>query len=179
LEVQTEVPNNVSEPTPEAIRRNIEAVAKLEESFIQNRSMADRLADRVGGFTGSVTFVLLHVLIYGLWIVINLKLIPGFKAFDPYPFMLLSVVVSLEAIFLSTFVLMKQNRMSRRADQRDHLDLQINLLAEREMTMVLQLLQKIATRLGVRVSGEHQELSVETSVEALAQQISEKFQDES
>jgi uncharacterized membrane protein len=165
-------------PTPEAIRRNIEAVAKLEESFVKNRSTTDKLADWIGGFSGSVWFVALHLLVYGLWIPVNLKLIPGLRPFDPYPFLLLSVVVSLEAIFLSTFVLMKQNRMSRRADQRDHLDLQINLLSEREMTLVLQLLERIATRLGVGVPGEHEELSAETSVAALAQQISEKLQDE-
>jgi len=74
--------------------------------------MADRMADWIGGFSGSVTFVFLHMVIYGFWILINLKLIPGIRAFDPYPFLLLSVVVSIEAIFLSTFVLMKQNRMS-------------------------------------------------------------------
>jgi uncharacterized membrane protein len=168
-----------ADPPPGAILRNIEAVAKLEESFIKNRSAADTLADWIGGFSGSVTFVICHVAIYGLWILVNLRLIPWFQPFDPYPFLLLSVVVSVEAIFLSTFVLMKQNRMSRRADQRDHLDLQINLLSEREMTMVLQLLQRIAARLGVHASGGHiEELSAETSVEALAQQISEKLNDE-
>jgi uncharacterized membrane protein len=168
-----------TDQTYNAIRSNIEAVAKLEESFVKNRSTADKLADWIGGFSGSVTFVFLHVVVYGFWILINLKLIPGIRAFDPYPFLLLSVVVSIEAIFLSTFVLMKQNRMSRRADQRGHLDLQINLLAEREMTAVLQLLLRISAQLGVRVSGEQIEnFSAETSVAALAQQISEKLQDE-
>jgi uncharacterized membrane protein len=126
-----------------------------------------------------VTFVFLHAIVYGLWILINLKLIHGIRAFDPYPFLLLSVVVSIEAIFLSTFVLMKQNRMSRRADQRGHLDLQINLLAEREMTTVLQLLLRISAQLGVRVSEEQiDDFSAETSVAALAEQISEKLQEE-
>ena len=104
---------------------------------------------------------------------------PGLRPFDPYPFLLLSVVVSIEAIFLSTFVLMKQNRMSRRADQRNHLDLQINLLSEREMTTVLQLLHSISARLGIPVSGEHiKDLITETSVAELAQQISENLPDE-
>jgi uncharacterized membrane protein len=165
-----------TDSTPGAILRNIDAVAKLEETFVKNRSTADKLADWIGGFSGSVTFVVCHVVIYGLWILINLKALPWFKPFDPYPFMLLNVVVSLEAIFLSTFVLMKQNRMSRQADQRDHLDLQINLLSEREMTMVLQLLQRIAARLNVKVSEEcMEELTAETSVEAVAQQISERL----
>ena len=171
--------NDPEDQTYSAIRRNIEAVAKLEENFVQNRSLADKVADWIGGFSGSVTFVLLHVVVYGFWILINLKLIPWIRVFDPYPFLLLSVVVSIEAIFLSTFVLMKQNRMSRRADQRNHLDLQINLLAEREMTTVLQLLQRISAHLGVRVSGEHiEELSAETSVAQLAQQISDALPNE-
>jgi uncharacterized membrane protein len=85
-------------------------------------------------------------------------------------------VVSLEAIFLSTFVLVKQNRMSKRADQRAHLDLQINLLAEREMTLMLRMLQRISTRLGVRAPEEQiEELAEETSVSALAQELREKL----
>jgi uncharacterized membrane protein len=168
-----------ADQTYEAVRRNIEAVAKLEEDFVKNRSMAEKLADWIGGFSGSVTFVVLHVVVYSFWILINLKLIPSIRAFDPYPFMLLSVVVSVEAIFLSTFVLMKQNRMSRRADQRGHLDLQINLLAEREMTTVLQLLRHISAQLGGRASVDHiEDFSAETSVAALAQQISENMQEE-
>ena len=88
-------------------------------------------------------------------------------------------MVSCEAIFLSTFVLMKQNRMSKREDLRAHLDLQVNLLSEREMTLVLQLLQRISTRLGVRLSGEEiDELSEETSVEALATELRESLPEE-
>jgi uncharacterized membrane protein len=162
----------------QAIRRNIEAVARLEAEFDRSRSLADRVADRVATFSGTVAFVLVHAGVFGLWIVWNLGLIPGAHKFDPFPFLLLSVAVSLEAIFLSTFVLMKQTRMSKRADQRAHLDLQINLLAEREMTLVLQMLQRISTRLGVRLSGEEiEELSEETSLESLATEIQERLPD--
>ncbi|MBZ5584275.1 MAG: DUF1003 domain-containing protein [Acidobacteriia bacterium] len=165
--------------TAKSSRRNIEAVAKLEESYIQNRSFADRVADAIGSFSGSLRFVFLHILVYGLWIVLNLRLVPFIPAFDPHPFLLLGLVVSIEAIFLSTFVLMKQNRMARRADQRAQLDLQINLLAEREMTLALTMLQRISTRLGVRVAGEEvQELTEETSLETLASEIKEKLSDE-
>lgn len=161
------------------IHRNIEAIAKLEESFNSSRSWHERVIDAIGDFSGSLSFVILHALVYGSWIGANLGWIPGVPRFDPYPFMLLSVVVSVEAIFLSTFVLIKQNRMSQRADQRAHLDLQINLLAEREMTIMLQMLQRISTRLGVRLSGEEiEELSEETSVEALANQLREKLPQE-
>ncbi len=165
-----------ADETCSAIRRNIEAVAKLEQNFQRSRSFADRVADAIGGFTGSLRFVIFHAVFYALWILINLGYIPGIPAFDKYPFLLLSMVVSLEAIFLSTFVLMKQNRDSQRADQRALLDLQINLLSEKEMTLVLQMLQRISTRLGVRLSGEEiEELSEETSVEALASELQQKF----
>ena len=118
--------------TCEAIRENIRLIARMEEKY---------LADVIGSFSGSMSFVIFHVLFYTLWILINLRILTFIPAFDPFPFLLLSMIVSLEAIFLSTFVLMKQNRMSKRADSRAHLDLQINLLAEKEMTMVLQMLR--------------------------------------
>jgi uncharacterized membrane protein len=168
--------NAQTQETCHAIRQNVEAVVKLEESFIRNRTLADRVADRIGGFSGSLTFVLLHVAVFSGWILLNMGALPGVRAFDPYPFMLLGLTVSLEAIFLSTFVLMKQNRMSRREELRAHLDLQINLLSEREMTLVLQMLQRISTRLGVRLAGDDiEQLSEETSVEALVTQLRAKL----
>lgn len=159
-------------PTESAIRRNIEAIAKLEQDCTRNRSVADRIADVIGGFTGSLPFVAVHAVVFALWFLINLGILPFVRKFDPFPFLLLSMVVSLEAIFLSTFVLIKQNRMSQRADQRAHLDLQINLLTEQEMTRVLQILQKISRRLGVPISeAELEELSEETSVEEVANEV--------
>jgi uncharacterized membrane protein len=163
----------------ESIRQNIDAVVKLEQDSLRDRSFADRLADSIAAFAGSFKFVLLHILFYGSWIVINLGLVPDIPRFDPYPFMLLSMSVSLEAIFLSTFVLIKQNRMSRREDLRAHLDLQINLLSEREMTLVLQLLREISGRLGVHdAPPEFHDLSEKTSVEALANEIMQKLPEE-
>jgi uncharacterized membrane protein len=164
--------------TSDAIRHNIELIARMEEKFLRDRNLAERIADAVGNFSGSVTFVLIHAIAYALWILINLRLLPVLPAFDPFPFMLLSMVVSLEAIFLSAFVLMKQNRMSRRADSRAHLDLQINLLAEREMTMVLQMLHTIGTRVGIRDHQFHDELSQfteETPLETLATEIEDSM----
>jgi len=153
-----------------AIRENIEAVRKLESEFDELRSRSERIADAIGGFTGSLTFVLIHAALFACWIGWNL--LPGLRHFDPFPFMLLGLFVSTEAIFLSTFVLMKQNRMAKREDLRAHLDLQINLLSEREMTLVLQLLQRISTRLGVRLSTQEiEELTEEVSVESLASQL--------
>jgi uncharacterized membrane protein len=167
--------------TFDAIRRNIELVAKMEEKHLTDRCLSDRIADLIGSFSGSMKFVVIHVLVYGCWILANVKLIPFVPAFDPFPFMLLSTVVSLEAIFLSTFVLMKQNRMSKRADSRAHLDLQINLLAEKEMTMVLQMLRLIGNKVGVRdnrLDRELDELAEETPVQMLAEEIEEKLSKE-
>jgi len=168
--------------TFEAIRRNIDTIAKMEEKYLTSRGFVDRLADSIASFSGSMTFVGLHVIWYGLWILLNLRVISFVPVFDPYPFMLLNMMVSLEAILLSTFVLMKQNRMSKRVDSRAHLDLQINLLAEKEMTMVLQMLRQIGDQVGVRDEELHREmdeLTSETPVEMLADEIEEKLSRES
>ncbi len=163
--------------TARTIRENIDAVRRLEAEFASERSPSDRIADLIGGFSGSLKFVAVHALLFGAWILWNVA--AGGHKFDPYPFLLLSLVVNLEAIFLSTFVLMKQNRMSKREDLRAHLDLQINLLSEQEMTLVLQLLRRISTRLGVPLSTQQiEELSGETSVEELANQLRETLPEE-
>lgn len=165
-------PNRNSNP----IERNIAAIAKLEESFAHDRSLPERVADWIADFSGSLKFIVIHIVVYGGWILINTGILPGVHHFDPFPFLLLSVVVSIEAIFLSTFVLIKQNRMSKRADQRSNLDLQVNLLAEREMTLMLQMLQRISTRLGVRTPEEQIEpLAEETSIEELAKELRDKL----
>jgi uncharacterized membrane protein len=163
-----------------AIRRNIETIVRMEEGYNQQRSLSDRLADRIGDFSGSMEFVVLHLVVYGTWILINLGVWKGAPKFDPFPFMLLSVMVGVEAIFLSTFVLMKQKRMSQRADDRAHLDLQVNLLAEREMTLVLQMLAGISEKLGVTISHQElKELAEETSVEAMATELQKAMAPES
>jgi uncharacterized membrane protein len=164
--------------TPDAIRTNIEAVAKLEEDYLRNRTRSERLSDAIADFSGSLRFVLVHIVFYGAWILYNLRIFPRTRPFDPFPFLLLSMIVSLEAIFLSTFVLIKQNRMSRRTEQRAHLDLQINLLAEREMTLVVQMLEQISQRLGVALpKGVVQELASDTSVEHLVRELEERLPD--
>lgn len=168
-----------SEQTSSAIARNIEAIVKLEESFIRNRTAAERIADWIADFSGSLKFIAIHVVLYGSWILMNTVEFRWLRRFDPFPFLLLSVVVSLEAIFLSTFVLIKQNRMSKRSDQRAHLDLQINLLAEREMTLMLQMLQSISARLGINAPKEQiEEFVEETSVEAVAEELRAKLPEE-
>ncbi|HEY8311564.1 MAG TPA: DUF1003 domain-containing protein [Gemmatimonadaceae bacterium] len=156
-----------------AVERNIHSVADLERAFEQRRHLTDRIADAVSGFTGSITFVVVHLLVIAAWFLINTGLIPHVKRFDPFPFILLSMCVSVEAVLLSTFVLMKQNRMQQKTDIRDHLNLQIDLLAEKEVTKSLQLLRAIAAKVGVDEQNdtELEEMANTTSVDFLAEQI--------
>ena len=163
-------------PTPpKTVTANIQSVAAMESALERHRTLVDRVADLIGGFSGSMTFVLLHILWFLAWFLINTGVIPGVKKFDPYPFILLAMVVSVEGVLLSTFVLMKQNRMQQRIDIRDQLDLQINLLSEKEVTKTLQLLRAIADKLDVKPSPEDDaelnEMASTTSVDMLAERI--------
>jgi uncharacterized membrane protein len=168
-------------PLGSATERNIETVANLERRFLDERTWLDKLADAIGGFSGSIYFVLLHVLGLAIWFLMNTGHFFGVREFDPFPFILLAMVVSVEAVLLSTFVLMKQNRMAERADQRDHLNLQIDLLAEEEITKMLQMQRLICERLGITEAFEDpvaQEMSKSTSVKTLAQELREKLSKE-
>jgi uncharacterized membrane protein len=124
-------------------RRNIRAISELERKELERRSGAERCSDLVVLHAGRLWCLLVHSVWFGAWMVWNSGKIPGLKPFDPFPFSALTTVVSLEAIFLSLFILMSQNRANRRADERAHLDLQVNLLAEHETTKMLQLLQAL------------------------------------
>lgn len=114
----------------------------------ENCDPAERLILRVTRFSGSIPFITLHAAWFGLWICLNLML-PSRLRWDPFPFTFLTLVVSLEAIFLSTFILVTENREAAVAERRMHLDLQINLMAEQESTRMFALLRKIAENLGV------------------------------
>ena len=136
-----------------ALRRNIEALRARRREDAQNRSLQDRLADRITSFTGSMWFVFLHLALYGFWIMANLGWIPGVPRWDE-TFVVLAMVASVEAIFLSTFVLISQNQMAAAADQRADLDLQISLLTEHEVTSLVRMVRQIAERVGVDVPEE-------------------------
>jgi uncharacterized membrane protein len=174
-------PNSGSTPVASAAIENIDAIARLEQEFLSQRTIWDRIADAVAAFSGSIAFVLLHVAGFAAWFLINLGLIPGIRPFDPYPFILLAMAVSCEAVLLSTFVLMKQNRMSRRGEQRDQLHLQVALLAEKEITKVLQGQRQISEHLGIKEvtsDPETRELSEHTAVDSLARELQRKLPEE-
>lgn len=159
-------------------QKNIQAIAALEQEALHSRSLADCISDEITRFSGSMFFSILHALWFSAWIAENTGIIPGTTPFDPFPFNFLTLLVSLEAIFLSAFVLMSQNRFSRQADKRAHLDLQINLLAEQEATVMLQLLQKICLRLGITEelsSEEVHQLVRKTDVHTLVTELDKKL----
>jgi len=159
-------------------QRNIQAVVALERKGLYSRSLSDRISDAITQFSGSMFFIVIHALWFTAWIAENTGVIPGTTPFDPFPFNFLTLLVSLEAIFLSTFVLMSQNRFSRQADKRAHLDLQINLLAEQEATVMLQLLHKICVHLGITEelsSEELRQLVRKIDVQTLVNELEKKL----
>ena len=163
-----------AEKTAHSVQQNINCIADLEREFENRRTAVDRIADAIGTFSGSFLFVALHLTWFTLWFLINTGVLPFIPRFDPFPFILLAMIVSVEGVLLSTFVLMKQNRMQKKADARAQLDLQINLLAEKEVTKTLQLLRAIAEKLeiaGVADDAELNEMATITSVDILAEEI--------
>lgn len=151
--------------------RNIEQVVRLERAAERGRPPASRVADLVAGMAGTLGFVLGHLVLIAAWAAVNTGRVPGLAPFDPWPFGLLGGLFSLEGVLLAAFVLMKQNRMSARAEERAHLDLQISLLAEQEVTKVIQMLGRISAQLGIAervVDAEARELGEVTAVGALA-----------
>src|SRR5215208_557591 len=154
------------------LARNIEALQKRRAEEKALATFEERLAGRITRFTGSMRFVYLHLAIFGLWIVGNLGLVPGFPQFDP-SFVILAMVASVEAIFLSTFVLISQNRMAAAADKRADLDLHISLLTEHELTKLTQLVTSIAERLGTaaRADPEINEVTKDVAPEAVLDEI--------
>ena len=130
------------------IDRNVEALVKRRQQERARTGLEEKVADAITAFAGSMKFVYLHLAVYGLWIVVNLGWLPLLPRFDP-TFVVLAMVASVEAIFISTFVMISQNRMARMADQRADLDLQISLLAEHEITRLVTLVTEMAKRLDV------------------------------
>ena len=133
----------------DALERNIETILELRRDADRQRSLQDRIADAITAFSGSMAFLYLHIVWFALWVAINKGFIHGMKPFDPYPFNFLTMVVSLEAIFLSTLVMISQNRSSEQADERADLDLQIDMLGEYEITRILQLVTMIGKKLEI------------------------------
>jgi uncharacterized membrane protein len=157
---------------------HIDSMVRQEEEALARRSSSERFADGVGLLAGSLPFVLFHLVLVLVWLLVNGGEIRGLHPFDPYPFSLLGMIVAVEAVILSSFILMRQNRMMRRGELRDHLNLQVDLLAEKEITKVLQMVRAICGHLGLKdIMGDQEirELSQATSIESLSQTLEDRL----
>ena len=154
------------------LERNIRALQRRREREEAEASAEERVAEMITRFTGSMRFVYLHLALFGFWIAANLGWIPGVPAWDP-SFVVLAMIASVEAIFLSTFVLISQNRMSAAADKRADLDLQVSLLAEHEVTKLVTLVSAIADRMGVRTEADAElgEITRDVAPEAVLDEL--------
>src|SRR5215217_5214750 len=131
-QVATKVQGEGLSPSPlPALEENVRAIKRWENAILLARSKAEQFSDWIAWTAARGPVLLLHVVWFSTWVTVNSGAIRGMRPFDPFPF--LTMTVSLEAIFLALFVLASQNRLARQADKRSHLDLQIGLLAEREM----------------------------------------------
>ena len=169
-------PSLTHEHVSRAMEENLDAIRNWEQAALHERSRAERISDEITRLAGGGRMLVVHFVWFLVWLLVNLRMVPGVRAFDPFPFPLLTTVVSLEAIFLSLFVLASQNRLSHQADKRAHLDLQVDLLAEREMTIVLRLLQDIAKHFDVKLSvtpRQITDLMKKTDVQDLAAELND------
>jgi len=167
--------------TPNHVQDHIETIAKHEQDFQASRSRAERIGDRVAAFAGSFSFVAVHITFFFAWMTVNTLSISGIRHFDPAPFPLLDTGVALEAILLASFILMRQSGLAKRADEREHLMLQILLLTEKEVSAVVRMNQQIAERLGllsISKDEEIRDLGRPTSVDAVAATIQENLTSE-
>lgn len=156
---------------------NVQAIASLEREAFDQRTVIERVTAAIARVAGSSAFIVVHAFWFAVWIMLNTTR----YTFDGYPFSLLNLVVALEAVFLTSIVLMTQNRMSKAADRRAHLDLQLNMLAEQELTATLHMLHGLCTHAGVTVSIRDervQQLLKETDIHKIAVALDRERSDE-
>jgi uncharacterized membrane protein len=161
------------EMTQDPATRNVEAVAQLEQNERLRRTVTERAIDRLARWAGHPSFPLVHLIWFAAWIGLNSW---SARPFDPYPFTFLTLVVSLEAILLTSFVLAAQDRMTREADRRAKLDLQIDMLAEQELTAILRSVGALADHSGVDLTGvvpNLPELTSDTRIDRLARRLAD------
>ncbi len=159
---------------PNHVQEHIGTIAKHEQEFLARRSPAERLGDLTAAIVGNLGFVAAHIVLFLFWILVNTMHVPRISHFDPVPFSLLGTAVAMEAILLASLILMRQSRLARRADEREHLMLQILLLTEKEVTAVISMNQQIASEVGlteIKNSEEIEQLGQKTSIDDVAQDI--------
>ena len=157
---------------------NIDAIARMEHDALGRRTLTERVSDVITKAVANIWFLLAQLVLICAWGLVNLHIIPGLKAFDPFPFGILALTVSSESVFLTIFVLISQSRMARQSERRSHLDLQVGMLSEQELTAILQMLQKLCQHLGMNVDSSKQEVQSfikTTDVQKLATELEEKL----
>ncbi len=131
------------------MHRNIHSVLEVQQREESQWTAQERAANRVTRFIGTLPFIYLHIMLFGGWLILNSFQIGGLPQWDPYPFSILAVLATLEAIFLSTFILISQNRQAAMAEKRAHLALQVSLLSEHEITQIIGMVEAIAAHLKI------------------------------
>ena len=175
-----EVRQEAARATVESAQKNIETIVRLEEEATLQRKLGERLSDSLTRVMGTMSFAVFHFVLFAVWFTVNLGLTP-IPPFDPFPFGILTLIVSAEGVLLAIFVLISQNRMSRQANQRSHLNLQISLLAEQETTKLLQKVQALVDRLGVEDPDRDpavRNLAEDTHLETLAEELRKNLPEE-
>jgi uncharacterized membrane protein len=165
-------------PINDYLHQHIALIARHEQEFLAQRTGSEVLGDRMASFIGSLTFIAANLIVCVVWVVWNVLPSRLLQRFDSFPFPLLNVLLALEAILVASFILMRQSRISRRAEERDHLMLQMLLLTEREITALVGVERVKAQELGIAEIGESQELremSQQTPVDEVAQVIKESL----
>ena len=133
----------------ELTERNVTTIAEMERSSQVKRTFGERVADGFAAAVGSWTFIIIQSVLLTIWVILNI--IGWWRHWDPYPFILLNLALSFQAAYASPIIMMSQNRQARLAERRNHLDLQINLLAEQENTEMLRMLHAICKRLDIPI----------------------------
>lgn len=169
--------DNGNTPEAEALRRQRHIIKSFRSKFQAKRNWLDRLADFMTYIFGTTTFLFINLVWFLVWVIWNNNLIPGLLPFDPYPHSFLTMVVSLEAIFLSIIVLVSQNRQSEIADLREEIDFNINVRAEQEITKILNILDKIHDHLGLEPEDDEEliEMKKNINIEEIEQQIASDY----
>jgi uncharacterized membrane protein len=160
------------------LKEHIDLIARHEQDFLAQRTRSERVGDAIAGFVGNLKFVVGHLVLFAVWILFNSLRATLPQHFDPVPYSLLSTIVTLEAILLASFILMRQGRMGRRAEERDHLMLQILLLTEKELTAVIGIERQIAREAGLDNLADRpdiKEFSNHTSIDDVARTIKENL----
>ena len=151
-------------------------VQSFEAKELKKRSWSVRLADDLTSTFGSIAFSSLNVVVFIIWILINTGKVSGVSAFDPFPFPLMTTIVSLEAIILTLIVLMSQNRQSFISSLREEIDMQVNIASEKEITKILQILTKIADKQGIKLEDkELTEMLKEIEVSYIERKLEEQL----